>query len=185
MSLVASSLSRPLSNLRLSDGRIISLYRVRAGAAGTPGGRNVRRHLLTIAIFLLAGAVFNVGVAWGCALCIKYKDVPVYVYSPSKMAYLVFQAFGSQLVVRVGLVPSRVFEGLSAGHTELPPWIRTDHNDPQFTFYAEARGWPCRCLYWRQTRDSWSAGQKILAGIDLGGTSPTLPSLSHRCAEVS
>ena len=28
----------------------------------------MRRHLLTIAIFLLAGAVVNVAVAWGCAL---------------------------------------------------------------------------------------------------------------------
>ena len=28
----------------------------------------MRRHLLIVAIFLLAGAVVNVGVAWGCAL---------------------------------------------------------------------------------------------------------------------
>ncbi len=40
---------------------------MRAGAAAAGEGRVVKRRLLTIAIFLLAGAVVNVAVAWGCA----------------------------------------------------------------------------------------------------------------------
>ncbi len=30
-------------------------------------GRNMRRRVLTIVLFLLFGAAINVGVAWGCA----------------------------------------------------------------------------------------------------------------------
>ena len=36
------------------------------------GERPMKRRLLIIAIFLLAGAVVNVAVAWGCALCLRF-----------------------------------------------------------------------------------------------------------------
>ena len=38
------------------------------GSAGTGEGDDVKRHLFIAAVFLLAGAVVNVAVAWGCAL---------------------------------------------------------------------------------------------------------------------
>ncbi len=41
------------------------MYRVRAQAS--PKGCDMKRRLLIVAVFLLAGAVVNVGVAWGCA----------------------------------------------------------------------------------------------------------------------
>ncbi len=44
------------------------MHGVRSRAAGTCQGRDMRRLTLTIAIFLLAGAVVNVAVAWACAV---------------------------------------------------------------------------------------------------------------------
>ena len=43
------------------------LQRVWPGVARASEGADVKRRLLTILILLLAGAVVNVGVAWGCA----------------------------------------------------------------------------------------------------------------------
>ncbi len=43
------------------------MYGVRRGA-GQACEDVMKRHLLTIAMFLLLGAVVNVAVAWGCAL---------------------------------------------------------------------------------------------------------------------
>ena len=43
------------------------MQRMRQGAARTGDG-DMRRHLLIVAAFLLAGAVVNVAVAWGCAM---------------------------------------------------------------------------------------------------------------------
>ncbi len=39
----------------------------------------MKRRLLIVAVFLLAGAVVNVAVAWGCALCVDVHDVGTYV----------------------------------------------------------------------------------------------------------
>ncbi len=50
---------------------------MRQGAARTHGGDGVKRHLLTITVFLLAGAVVNVAVAWGCAAWVNVvADIP-------------------------------------------------------------------------------------------------------------
>ena len=38
------------------------------------GSRNMTRRLLILAAFLLAGAVVNVGVAWGCAEITRQRD---------------------------------------------------------------------------------------------------------------
>ena len=43
------------------------MYRVRRGTTQVSEGDDVKRSFVTILIFLLAGAVVNVGVAWGCA----------------------------------------------------------------------------------------------------------------------
>ena len=42
------------------------MQRVREGAACTRKSDDVKRRLLLVAVFLLAGAVVNVAVAWGC-----------------------------------------------------------------------------------------------------------------------
>jgi hypothetical protein len=70
----------------------------------------VRRRLITIVIFLLAGAVVNVGVAWGCAL---WSDLPLgrqyAAPSPSEAAWWKAHApavIGSDPIV-VGLKAAR------------------------------------------------------------------------------
>ena len=51
---------------------------MRQDAADASEGDNVKRRLLIAAIFLLAGAVVNVGVAWGCAAWARtqFESIP-------------------------------------------------------------------------------------------------------------
>ncbi len=51
------------------------MHGVRAGASATREASNVRRRLLTIAIFLLAGAVVNLAVAWGLAAFVTSTEL--------------------------------------------------------------------------------------------------------------
>ncbi len=55
----------PLPEVRVPDRRVGGVYGVRERAAGTWQGRDMRRRLLIVTIFLMLGAVVNVGVAWG------------------------------------------------------------------------------------------------------------------------
>ena len=51
-------------------------------------GGDVKRRLLIVAIFLLAGAVVNVAVAWGCAACSKPTGVVRWSTSTGKRDHL-------------------------------------------------------------------------------------------------
>ena len=51
----------------ISDQRVIGLYRMRVRAAQACDN-DMKRPLLIIAVCLLAGAVVNVAVAWGCGI---------------------------------------------------------------------------------------------------------------------
>ena len=128
------------------------------------------RRLLTIAIFLLAGAVVNVGVAWGCALLIDpVRDVDSrvgqMVSGGAQCDVVVWARPGSTYVeilwIRFGGEPltDGVFSACDP-RAIVPRWARLEHLSAKFRttalaapgdFVGESRkiracGWPMHSL---------------------------------------
>ncbi len=125
----------------------------------------MRRHLLIAAIFLLAGAVVNVAVAWVCAVRINVFESTRHGGSTRELAVNRFSAFGStwlwilrggpQLLRRFpenGPAPEEVTPYWAAHmHSELalePPLNGIPHSRPiTLCRVTDARGWPLRTMY--------------------------------------
>ncbi len=113
----------------------------------------MRRRLLTIAIFLLAGAVVNVGVAWGCAVRPKRAmvgTVPIRpksaYYRPSDEAkeWWVAHAPASFPVKPIAAAPYSWF-----GANTMSMWTPDpDNQKPDFGDHVARRrtGWPLRSM---------------------------------------
>ena len=131
----------------------------------------MRRRLLTIAIFLLAGAVVNVAVAWGCGVLVTdYNTLRVQtVEFDNQEAFLHFTAFGSELV-RQGPTSLGRWEDIGTPAQAIGPshrgWgvLRKGRSGSFGMGVEEAQGWPTRSLRWYLL-----VGGSLRGGIDLGG----------------
>ncbi len=130
----------------------------------------MRRRLLTIAIFLLAGSVVNVAVAWGCGVLVTdYNTLRVQtVEFDNQETFLHFTAFGSELV-RQASNPRR-WEDIGTPAQAIGPshrvWgvLRKGRSGSFGMGVEEAQGWPARSLRWYRL-----VGGSLRGGIDLGG----------------
>jgi len=139
----------------------------------------VKRRLLILAVFLLAGAVVNVAVAWGIAgTSTNYKTMRLQAIECREGERLVraFTSFGSELVV------GRIGPRLDATHGELGRWRRSRYEraNPSRNDWSllrksealpnirmeEACGWPGLALRWYVRRTE----PGLRGGIELGGT---------------
>ena len=139
---------------------------MRQGADGTREGDNVKRHLLVAAVFLLAGAVVNVAVAWGCAIWI---DLP-FKGSLEKMggsqkgsiykSWLVWtlRKHGAFRVYSRWTDPyagSGVSGGILPEHAaplvpEWAPFLAPTYEPSsraRHAYFADARGWPLHSMW--------------------------------------
>ncbi len=129
----------------------------------------MRRRLLTIAIFLLAGAVVNVAVAWGCALAVtdykRAQGILLREGSTPGDALLVFSAMGSEFVQATeGPFLSQHLERVEATYWDWSVLRKGGRPEVTYAIDAEeASGWPLRCLrcYWKRL--------EIHGGVHLGG----------------
>ena len=119
----------------------------------------VKRRLLIIALFLLAGAVVNVGVAWGCAAFAELdKQASFFVTAfvaerpgSSSVPFFVMvhrrSGFGLD---QVAYPPTEVGEGRRAGvqHTrpDLPRWALWPRELVDQTILYVAAGWPLKAV---------------------------------------
>ena len=123
----------------------------------------MKRHLLIVAIFLLAGAVVNVAVAWGCAMCVDVHDVGKYVGTYRNPAAVttedlwtldIWSCPGGMLIhsQRAGVFrpsPEQPFPG----HL-LPYWSNLAVPGAEYAsgassfekYFVEAHGWPLLAL---------------------------------------
>ncbi len=103
----------------------------------------MKRRLLTLALFLLLGAVVNVAVAWGCALWvpsgerrqiwIDYEFDPIFQIMPIPQDYDYLRI---QRASGIGIVETEVLAGFFGDIYAL--WALPTHY---------AAGWPLRCLH--------------------------------------
>ena len=142
----------------------------------------MRRRLLIVVIFLLAGAVVNVAVAWVIAgASTNYDARQVHVFNPSgtRRPAQVMTSFGCALVIQSYVSESRIdpererarFELMGLPFEEVPPsrgdWslLWNSESLPDIRM-EEACGWPRLALRWYQLRQP----TKVLhGGIELGG----------------
>ena len=144
----------------------------------------MKRRIVLAAIFLLAGAVVNVAVAWGCAVRINVFDSQPRSGFTKHLAVIRFSAFGSTWfwILRGGHPWARQFpdDGAKPGDA-IPYWaaymLAELALEPPLTAWttprpvttcrvADARGWPMRSLY----------SEQIQQVVKLG---PTLRGLPH------
>ena len=141
----------------------------------------MKRHLRTIAIFLLLGAVVNVAVAWGAALVDPFVVKPevrgalgtetVWVWTRVGVKHIFFRSMGSGSSVRgepdfpTDIMPSwLVFEGPTPEHKARKQMreIRT----------IDGRGWPAISMWCEHERWYWGPGPEetipLQGGIETG-----------------
>ena len=150
---------------------------MRKGAAWTREGGNVRRRIILILIFLLAGAVVNVAVAWMCALTSSAgtETFAAAVHDSTIWQVGRYSRTGAVVFVSVrdrsGGVGRSGFGGDPAEF--LDDWTGFASPTPQFesgeitreTRVASGRGLPMLALWCETTRGG--EGQ-IRGGIDTG-----------------
>ncbi len=113
------------------------------------------RRLLTVAVFLLAGAVVNVAVAWGCAVFVDFTVAPGTVggaggYGGQDWVIWLHDG-GSAVRIRALAVSGNIEEHKEIYPTNpslLPRWgplaaqVDQPWNDGPFVRIADAYGWP-------------------------------------------
>ncbi len=128
----------------------------------------MRRRLLTVTVFLLAGAVVNVAVAWGCALWSPMEPVT----DPGRFGPLPrirpATSFEQRRLVEYGVqVPKNwapPFESVGSGFgTKVTSFTSGDWKGPHVQVFAA--GWPLRAL---------SAMNRIMGGMS-SGPRPGIP----------
>ena len=142
-------------------------------------GLLTKRHLSFAAIFLFAGMVVNVAVAWGCGAWVHLDESRFAIGKPAPLLCWSVYQYRSVAAARVVSVVTRNCRGQNPVSTSPPSdlvasWgqIRSPLTDgPDFERVIEdARGWPLLSLWcdWRQVRVTpsvWQAtgGQTIQA----------------------
>ena len=136
---------------------------MRQGAGWTREGDNVKRRLLTVAVFVLAGAVVNVAVAWGCALWIDIEGYsqfaagrPLQQYEYAGWYVYIRQHHGAVRIERVPQGPGHPYDSTTSQESphDLPMWSRAQDRStwpPIGPLYGieDARGWPLYSLHCR------------------------------------
>ena len=130
--------------------QVTCLHRVRH--CHTQEGDYVKRRLLMVAVFLLAGAVVNVAVAWGLAVCLNLDGAE----STGLQAHETYWRWGIIRQYKPGLDfvhsysnDSEPVEGLS--HPLLPRyWLGMKHrtSDVRPYFIGVGWGWPCKAMWY-------------------------------------
>ena len=102
-------------------------------------------------LFLLAGAIINVAVAWGCSYWVvgTREHVLVSMGHQSDCRAMLWSGFGSTRITwlerfNVGASDRRDFFSAKVPSASVPSWCRRfcDEN-----VCEDARGWPLRCLW--------------------------------------
>ncbi len=105
----------------------------------------MRRWLITILIFLLAGAVMNVAVAWGCALWPRVgNEELIEPVPPSVLAW--FQSNSPVDVELPGSSEVRQRRGLGLKLRRMSDWIRASGQIVYVVSWRATAGLPFRCL---------------------------------------
>ena len=124
------------------------------------------KRLSTILVFLLFGAVFNVAVAWGCAIYVNVDDMPVQkllIYnlprpalpSETRIFWILVEnnSFGSTHLWGLGFVETDQTKAKTEHIPHIPAWsLFSDPPTTRMTLTEKSKGWPFRTLYWVQTR---------------------------------
>ena len=154
----------------------------------------MKRRLLTIPLFLLAGAIVNVAVAWGCSLwcASRLASAPaveggVHVGEDGVWKVSLRQAFALRSVASWHLQQPedpRLLELTEADSPSqvLPSWHRIQfpraaEAGPMIVFQkTQACGWPCAALTWSWYTEGPDPSAPVLtelrSGIRAGGQSP-------------
>jgi hypothetical protein len=146
----------------------------------------MRRRLLTILIFLVAGAVVNVAVAWGCALTIDPLDSEVelagWMGGDTYDQFVNHYSRPGAVVMVSQRVPGRRQSYREWGDVEVlfGEWTRFRVPTPKWESVrrskevrlVQACGWPMLAL-WCQTHHSWKSAPRpheggIATGLLLG-----------------
>ncbi len=108
----------------------------------------MKRRLLIVAVFLLAGAVVNVAVAWGCAAWIPLGKPNRHTVLEDGAWWVVtqFEALGSTRIVSVkGIFELSVAAVVTDAEEMLPYWASPLAQSR--TAIRDARGFPARSLH--------------------------------------
>ena len=126
----------------------------------------MKRRLIMVAVFLLAGAVVNVAVAWGCAVCVDLSDGKSLEESggswrgPSHYSWLVFtrRKRGAFRVYSRWNDPNAGGGGSGSFPSEpaaplVPEWAPflaptyEPSSRARHAYFADARGWPLHSMW--------------------------------------
>ncbi len=142
------------------------------------------RRLLTVAIFLLLGAVVNVAVAWGCAIFVNpYQGSSVEIVASSGNFTFQFLRRRSRGTVSYEctyvtyVVPDYDRTSVPTVRAVLPQWVGRHKLYPYASNVLEARGWPRHSLSSAQYRfrsfpvDTRWGLQTTLRSFSVGGRS--------------
>jgi hypothetical protein len=125
----------------------------------------MKRRALKLLLFLFAGAIFNVAVAWGCALTIEPQGVkPTFVGNvalPNEEHYWDISIYvrpgASQIVSdsEPWVFPNMPLESLSITLDAIEAWseihsAESHRSDPYTVWYENASGWPTLATYSRE-----------------------------------
>ncbi len=134
----------------------------------------MKRRIIIVAIFLLAGVFINVAVAWGCAfLGTEYETGRIeIVKAPDFYAVIVLTAFGREQVVAHPLLSEGRMSGFDGFDIEVREraydWSKIRASGAWFA-NEEATGWPQVCLRWYSRIPLWHAPRKTFGCLALGG----------------
>ena len=135
----------------------------------------MRRHLLIVAVFLLAGAVVNVAVAWGIAGASTNYDAgehhvvesrPVLVLTGFGRAFVTRSPFSAGQLERIRIDRERLDRSVEvpARRGQWSLWWKSD--PPPNLRMEEACGWPLLSLRWYLL---WPRQHELYGAIELGG----------------
>ena len=141
----------------------------------------MRRRLLTILIFLLAGAVVNVAVAWGIAVAVDPPFHPVEhgrIWSSGESwSVHILRRTGTLYAVstRVRIWPEPTPHQDAPDPADVAPrWSGFDTPSADYasgqsygeTIFVDACGWPALSLWYEAERDGWSVAG-IRGGLEM------------------
>src|SRR5262245_49128765 len=114
----------------------------------------MKRHLLKLVLFLLAGAIINLAVAWACALWIVPQPLPNWLVAgePLRWAYELSSATGTIRLKSYPMIEptTEMFDiemfVIEPGRGPEPAWSRISGPADDSTMVEDGRGWPAISL---------------------------------------